>query len=145
MSLIKCPECGKEISDKAATCPNCGMPLRREDRGTYDVIITREKQWFLVNPKIKVTVDGIEEYFLENNSRIVIPLTTGAHTLLFSASIRKTQTDINVTENMGINVKLNRATGEIDVSGYKAKSQTNTPNVSIGVGGGFFTGGDGTH
>lgn len=27
MSLIKCPECGKEISDKASSCPNCGMPL----------------------------------------------------------------------------------------------------------------------
>ena len=27
MALIKCPECGKEISDKAASCPNCGMPL----------------------------------------------------------------------------------------------------------------------
>lgn len=27
MSLIKCTECGKEISDKAATCPNCGCPM----------------------------------------------------------------------------------------------------------------------
>lgn len=27
MALIKCPECGKEISDKAASCPNCGCPI----------------------------------------------------------------------------------------------------------------------
>lgn len=27
MALIKCPECGKEISDKAKTCPNCGAPV----------------------------------------------------------------------------------------------------------------------
>ena len=26
MALIKCPECGKEISDKASACPNCGCP-----------------------------------------------------------------------------------------------------------------------
>ena len=26
MSLIKCPECGKEISSKAVTCPFCGCP-----------------------------------------------------------------------------------------------------------------------
>lgn len=26
MALIKCTECGKEFSDKAATCPNCGCP-----------------------------------------------------------------------------------------------------------------------
>lgn len=27
MGLIKCTECGKEISDKATTCPNCGCPV----------------------------------------------------------------------------------------------------------------------
>lgn len=27
MALITCPECEKQISDKAATCPNCGYPL----------------------------------------------------------------------------------------------------------------------
>lgn len=27
MALIKCPECGKEISDKATACPNCGCPV----------------------------------------------------------------------------------------------------------------------
>ena len=24
MALIKCPECGEEISDKAVKCPKCG-------------------------------------------------------------------------------------------------------------------------
>lgn len=27
MSLIKCPECGKEVSDKCKTCIHCGYPL----------------------------------------------------------------------------------------------------------------------
>lgn len=27
MALIKCPECGKEISDRASSCPNCGCPI----------------------------------------------------------------------------------------------------------------------
>lgn len=26
MALIKCSECGKEFSDKASACPNCGCP-----------------------------------------------------------------------------------------------------------------------
>lgn len=26
MALIKCHECGKEISDLAKTCPHCGAP-----------------------------------------------------------------------------------------------------------------------
>ena len=27
MALIKCPECGKEVSDRAGSCPNCAFPL----------------------------------------------------------------------------------------------------------------------
>ena len=27
MALINCPECGKEASDKAEKCPNCGYPF----------------------------------------------------------------------------------------------------------------------
>lgn len=27
MAMIKCPECGKEISDLASSCPNCGFPI----------------------------------------------------------------------------------------------------------------------
>ncbi|MBD5511793.1 MAG: zinc ribbon domain-containing protein [Lachnospiraceae bacterium] len=28
MALIKCPECGAEISDKADKCIKCGCPLK---------------------------------------------------------------------------------------------------------------------
>ena len=27
MALIKCPECGAEVSDKASQCPRCAYPL----------------------------------------------------------------------------------------------------------------------
>lgn len=30
MALIKCFECGKEISSMAANCPNCGAPIRAQ-------------------------------------------------------------------------------------------------------------------
>ena len=26
MAIIKCVECGKEFSDKASACPECGCP-----------------------------------------------------------------------------------------------------------------------
>lgn len=29
MALIKCPECGKEVSDKAAACIHCGCPIQK--------------------------------------------------------------------------------------------------------------------
>ena len=31
MALIKCVECGKQISDSAEACPNCGKKLTEED------------------------------------------------------------------------------------------------------------------
>lgn len=31
MALIKCPECGKEISDTAKNCIHCGYALKEED------------------------------------------------------------------------------------------------------------------
>jgi len=27
MALIKCPECGKQVSNQARACPNCGYPI----------------------------------------------------------------------------------------------------------------------
>ena len=27
MTLVKCNECGKEVSDQAASCPHCGAPI----------------------------------------------------------------------------------------------------------------------
>ena len=30
MALIKCNECGHEVSDKASMCPNCGCPIQTE-------------------------------------------------------------------------------------------------------------------
>ena len=30
MALIKCRECGKEISDKASTCPHCGIEIKKD-------------------------------------------------------------------------------------------------------------------
>ena len=31
MAMINCGECGKEISDQAAACPNCGAPAKKTD------------------------------------------------------------------------------------------------------------------
>ena len=28
MALIKCPECGTEVSDKAEKCPKCAYPIK---------------------------------------------------------------------------------------------------------------------
>lgn len=35
MSLIYCKECGKQISDKAEKCPNCGCPLNELESNSF--------------------------------------------------------------------------------------------------------------
>lgn len=32
MALIKCPECGKEVSDKVNVCPHCGYEIKKQKR-----------------------------------------------------------------------------------------------------------------
>ena len=31
MALVKCPECGREVSDQADACPQCGHPIARTE------------------------------------------------------------------------------------------------------------------
>ena len=39
MALIKCPECGKEISDTVKTCPNCGYKKSKKEISKKKLII----------------------------------------------------------------------------------------------------------
>ena len=38
MALIKCYECGKEISDSASSCPGCGAPVRVKQHKKGDTV-----------------------------------------------------------------------------------------------------------
>ena len=38
MALIKCSECGKEVSDKATSCPNCGVPIENNSNALKDTL-----------------------------------------------------------------------------------------------------------
>ncbi len=38
MALIKCPECGKEVSELAVSCPNCGFTINKSNEQTISYI-----------------------------------------------------------------------------------------------------------
>jgi len=46
MALIKCKECGHEISDDALACPNCGKPQRDK---TLSVSLSRQITVYFVS------------------------------------------------------------------------------------------------
>lgn len=48
MALLKCPDCGKEVSSKAERCPNCGCPIddiiNSSEAKSDDIAITTPKE-----------------------------------------------------------------------------------------------------
>jgi len=38
MALINCPECAREVSDKAVSCPQCGFPIAGQSTETLVVL-----------------------------------------------------------------------------------------------------------
>lgn len=44
MALIKCTECGKEISDKATACPHCGCPVVSQTQCHDDTYQPQQQQ-----------------------------------------------------------------------------------------------------
>jgi len=38
MALMKCPDCGREVSDRAKSCPFCGCPIGPGANGTLRVV-----------------------------------------------------------------------------------------------------------
>lgn len=63
MALIKCPECGKEISDKASNCPNCGCPIETDSTIKESNSIVKEssinKQSFNIKKFVPIIIGVI--------------------------------------------------------------------------------------
>ena len=58
MALIKCPECNREISDTAKTCPHCGYKLNVEQVRHRNKIVT----WSIVSVLIIALAIGLSLY-----------------------------------------------------------------------------------
>ena len=44
MSLIKCPECGKDVSNLSEKCIHCGYPLQGQLKYKSYKVIKKEKE-----------------------------------------------------------------------------------------------------
>lgn len=45
MALIQCPECSREVSDRAVACPDCGFPIAAEfDQGQESTALVADKE-----------------------------------------------------------------------------------------------------
>jgi hypothetical protein len=125
MILMFCINCGSEIPDVAKFCNKCGKSVVTSGKpGTPDgqnrsqciLTITRNSQFFLINPAIHILIDDKITHKINNGQSIQIPISHGMHKIIFSASIRKKVVDINIHQNETLYVFFDRLTGGIDVS-----------------------------
>ena len=114
-----CSKCGNEIVAQAKFCSKCGQPVNASNSGTpvqnnsgsFTLTINRAKQWFAINPAVKVVVDANTEYKIDNGATLNIPVSAGTHNIAFSCSMRNKIVNDNVT----LNIKWNRVTGSLEV------------------------------
>lgn len=78
MALIKCPECGKEISDKAVACIHCGCPLQQ---GTNTMHTSVEHTTATVYPQ--------EKNIRMNKKEVVTVITLVAISLLLPLALSR--------------------------------------------------------
>ncbi len=84
MAMIKCPECGKEVSDKAIACPNCAFPIAEAKNDGFIRIKLGTIKSKGISGKQKVTITGddkilwegiaglIAEFKIENSIKVEI-------------------------------------------------------------------------
>ena len=65
MALIKCPECGKEISDKAGACPHCGCPIGNTTQPiqSNDGKSNKGSKKIIIGGVVVIAIAGIGYYF----------------------------------------------------------------------------------
>lgn len=84
MAMIQCPECGREISDKASTCPGCGAPVQKPG---CTVRFERPRA-ILVGTAVSGTVyiDGQRAGSVANGASFEVFLPYGEHSVSFESN-----------------------------------------------------------
>ena len=107
MALIKCPECGKEISDNAVSCPNCGYPFAKEtSKNLKSFDNKRTRMCIVIFSCVIVPIIGI--IFILGNSKEKINV-TGNNGFEYLEIIERYGRDINFD---GITIGANCYTGK---------------------------------
>lgn len=51
MALIKCPECGKNVSSEAPACPHCGYPIKKKEIATEKSESAQNNNLYVLVPR----------------------------------------------------------------------------------------------
>lgn len=115
-----CNQCGKQIPDNSRFCSFCGakIPAGNAVGGTsepevFTLTIDRASQVYLINPPVKVVIDGTVRLSVENGRSEQVQLKPGAHHIELSASMRKTTVDLDLQKDTVLMIGFNRLSGKL--------------------------------
>lgn len=124
MALIKCPECGKEVSERAVSCPNCGCPIATVQKSKVVKIKMPpgEDLTILFAPTLTVSI-GLSEVWsgkpgqtasfeLDNPADVTIRLGTWGNSVSGTVEPGKKYA---LTQDMGIHMRATYHLTEVDV------------------------------
>ncbi len=113
MTLITCPECNKEISSVAQSCPECGHPINDTPTVTRRVVATRND-----------TEDGFPAW-------MIAPIAVVGVLLLFGLFYMIQTSDRTDKENLNVAVETELPASQRD--GTITSSQTGTSQDTTGI------------
>ena len=112
MALIKCPECGREISDKAFACPNCGSPVPQK---MIPVHIERGSTIYIAVQCV-VYIDGSIVGELKSGAYLDITLPVGTHSVSTESSVRMLGMSTSATRGIrGMQFEIKSTTRSVDI------------------------------
>ncbi len=88
MVLIKCSECGKEISSKAKSCPNCGCPINDESTLPKKKIIIKKCFHSALRTSVFIDNQPVGEIGVGANKTIELELPSGTHYIGLNTGVR---------------------------------------------------------
>lgn len=89
MALIKCPECGREVSDKAVSCPQCGYPIASmavQETPKKPVTFWRKRKSYGSAIHAVVYIDDVRVGTVDNDEEFTVNLKCGEHTVAIESS-----------------------------------------------------------
>lgn len=90
MPLIRCQDCGGEVSTSAKVCPHCGAEC------TGNFYLWRKPKWTGCMYSVTVELDGEVVSKLNNDQSVRLTLAEGHHTLKLSGGFLSRTVDVSV-------------------------------------------------
>lgn len=108
MALMVCPECGEQVSDRAPSCPRCGVPILVESK----LIVSAPTQAMLFSPKVRIEIDGVEVATVGRGGLATVPIDHDCE-VSFLASIRSASATVKAGEVTRVQLAWNRISGAL--------------------------------